>query len=209
LWTKDIKYPLRNLRARSVSSTTDGGYILAGRYYDSNTFYVYLYKLDESGDIQWEKNLQIKGASTDIQALPDGSYVLSAWTEITNGVDYDYDGRIIKVDNDGDVLFNKSFNNAGGDFGLSVRHTDDNGFIYTGITNETYTPYNSEVPLIKTDNLGNEVWTKIFNLSGYEYGSAVRQTSDGGYVILGGTQTTSTSPYRVLLIKTDKDGNAQ
>ena len=53
--------------------------------------------------------------------------------------------------------------------------------------------------LIKTDSQGNEEWNQTF---GGGYGRSVKQTNDGGYVVIGGTD----SKENVWLIKTDSQG---
>ena len=78
-----------------------------------------------------------------------------------------------------------------GDAGLSVQQTSDGGYIITGHSFPNFvSPFMDEdIHLIKTDENGNEEWSKIFGGEGIESGNSVQQTSDGGYIIVGKTES--------------------
>ena len=99
------------------------------------------------------------------------------------------------------------------EIGYSVQQTTDLGFIITGV--ELYTedmpPYEdySDVYLIKTDSSGLEQWSKRFGEEYYNDGGySVQQTTDGGYIIAGYTESFGNGDDEdVYLIKTDGNGN--
>ncbi|MBT6699951.1 MAG: hypothetical protein HOB15_06030 [Flavobacteriales bacterium] len=100
------------------------------------------------------------------------------------------------------------------EIGYSVQQTTDLGFIITGV--ELYTedmpPYEdySDVYLIKTDSSGIEQWSKRFGEEYYnDVGYSVQQTTDGGYVITGYTESFGNGSADVYLIKTDANGIEQ
>jgi hypothetical protein len=189
----------------SVQQTTDGGYIIIGnRYYGFfNGMEIWLIKTDSQGNMEWEKYWS--GTTNDygysIQQSTDGGFIFtgskgggttSLW--------------LIKTDSQGNEEWNQIFGGSDIDSGYSVHQTTDGGYIITGYT-ESFGNGSKDVWLIKTDFNGNEEWNKTFGGSEDDAGYSVQQTTDGGFIITGGTESFGNGESDMWLIKTDSEGN--
>jgi hypothetical protein len=112
----------------------------------------------------------------------------------------------MKTDENGDTLWGKKFGSPTvHEKGLSVQQTTDGGFIISGFS-VAYSGDTSDVFLLKTNNDGRTKWTKTYSRNKYNIGNSVQQTTDGGYIIAGGSFGPG-SPSGLYLIKTDENGD--
>ncbi|MBC8527136.1 MAG: T9SS type A sorting domain-containing protein [Candidatus Cloacimonetes bacterium] len=107
-----------------------------------------------------------------------------------------------------DIIWTQTYPGGGSnDRCYSVKETSDGGFIQTGYTNDIGAG-GTDVWLIKTDALGNEIWNRTFGGTDNDKGYSVAETSDGGYIITGGTLSYATAGgFDVWLIKTNSSGD--
>jgi len=161
-------------------------------------------KYDLNGNEIWVKpeTFNYYGGAPSI-LLPDDSLVKVS------------SGGIIKYDSSGDEIWNNAVPVIPGySHGLEILSdiisTDDDGFLISGsISSNTLSGIGYfDFYLSKFDSSGNQEWYKTFDdafktygAAGNEYGNAVISTSDGGYLIVGGIETSF-----LMVIKTDANG---
>ncbi|MCX6841446.1 MAG: hypothetical protein NTX53_04065 [candidate division WOR-3 bacterium] len=209
LWTKTYGYSNDDV-GQSVWQTVDGGYILAGYTFSLGAGHddLWLVKTDSLGNTLWTKTYG--GAGWDdgfaVQQTSDLGYIITGSTSSFGaGVS---DVYLVRTDAGGDTLWTRTFGGPYSDGGLSVQQTADRGFIVTGYTQSFGAGY-EDVWLIKTDDLGDSLWTRTFGGWDYERGNSVQQTSDGGYVIVGNAMSFGAGQADVWLIRTDSAGMVQ
>jgi hypothetical protein len=140
------------------------------------------------------------------EQLSDGGYIMCGRT-ISFGVG-GFDNYLIRLNANGDTLWTKTYGNTGYDEAQSIKQTSDGGFIMVGQT--ATVDYAGDVYLVKTDANGVLVWSTAFGSAAKsDFGYSVRQTSDGGYIIAGLTNSTGAGLRDVLLLKTNSTGVLQ
>jgi hypothetical protein len=159
--------------------------------------------------VQWEKTF---GGSNDdwgysVQQTIDGGFIIAGYANSFGEEDIDVYLILIKTDSNGNSLWQKIFGGRNWDWGNSVQQTSDGGFIIAGYT-ESFGAGELDVYLIKTDSAGNLLWQKTFGGSNFDVGYSVQQTSDGGFIIAGETDSFGAGNGDVYLIKTDPNGNS-
>jgi hypothetical protein len=207
LWTKTFD-GLRRGWGNSVQQTTDGDYIITGRTNSLGYFTgdIWLIKTDANGDTLWTKTFGGSGVDfgNSVQQTTDGGYIVTGSTASFGAGDSDV--WLIKTDGNGDTLWTKTFGGSGNDRGSSVDTTSDAGYIIAGDI-ESFGAGDSDVWLIKADADGDTMWIKTFGGKNVDGGGSVRQTTDGGYIITGWTESFGVGGADVWLIKTDAYGD--
>jgi hypothetical protein len=195
---------------RSVQQTSDGGYIISGSIMpDTGSGHrqaLWLIRTDTLGNRVWDRTFGETGygGGFSVQQIADGGFVIAGYTD-SQGAGYS-DVWLVKTDSLGREVLDKTFGGGSGDFGSSVRQTYGGGYIIAGST-LSYGAGGSDVWLIKTDVAGDKVWDRTFGGAGNDWGSSVQQTSDGGYIITGRTDSYGSGQGDLWLIKTDAEGN--
>ena len=202
--------------AYSIQQTNDAGYILIG---DTNSndgdvagggfnggYDIWITKLSSFGTIQWQKCL---GGSEDdtarsVRQTNDGGYIVAGWTysndsDVAGG---DHHGRadfwVVKLNSAGTIQWQKCLGGSDDDIAECVSTTNDGGFIVTGVTysndndvkgKHNPSSRNSDFWVVKLNSAGTIQWQKCLGGSGNDWAYSIQQTSNGGYIIGGKTDS--------------------
>jgi len=192
----------------AIAKTDDGGFIITGwtNSFGNGGWDVYLIKIDKNGNRIWQKTFggKRKDIAKAIVKTDDGGFIIAGWTNsFGNG---GWDVYLIKIDKNGNRIWQKTFGGKSEDIAKAIAKTDDGGFIIAGETN-SFGNGGDDVYLIKIDKNGNKIWQKTFGGKREDTPSAIAKTDDGGFIIAGWTNSFGNGSDDVYLIKIDKDGN--
>ena len=111
-------------------------------------------------------------------------------------------------DSNESIIFSNTFGGKSLEIGFSVQETSDGGYIIVGQT-FSYGAGSSDIWLVKTDKYGKKEWSQTFGGEDFDVGVHVTETSDGGYIIVGFTQSFDDGERDAWLLKTDNNGELQ
>lgn len=229
-----------------VRETADNGYILGGSSNSDATgdktenslgdYDYWILKLDSSGNILWQNTIGGNDEEflTDIALSMDGGYLLSgsSWSDISGDKTENSKGStdywIVKINMNGEVVWDKTIGGDNSDECYSVIPTNDNGYLLTGhsgsgISGDKTEPNYGEsldIWILKIDNSGNILWQNTIGGTGDEYMESPNtaiQTQDGGF-LLGVSSASdagvdksedSRGSFDYWIIKTDLNGVVQ
>jgi hypothetical protein len=205
LWTRVYGYSGSD-DGFSVRQTDDLGYIITGLTGNYPDFDVWLLKTDQYGDTLWTRtyggNLAEYGYS--VQPASDGGYIISGTTQ-SFGLGL-YDLYLVKTDANGNAVWTRNYGTDDSEYGMSVLHTSDDGYIIAGYTYSTG-PTLADLYLVKTDSNGDSVWTKYYGGSSEESGFSLSDASDGGYIFAATTTSFGAGGSDFWLLRLDQNGD--
>jgi hypothetical protein len=210
LWDKTFRRSGRDL-GFSLQETADSGFILAGRTVDRdrNRFSIWLIKTDSEGDVEWDRTF--RGPKWDsepatIQQTSDGGYIVTGYAYVGPIGEGGSNVWLIKIDTNGNELWNRTFGGNENDYGKDIQITKDGGFIIAGNTQSFADDYWGDIWLIRADYSGQELWNRTFGIS-WGNANSVREVSDGGFILAGDSMTETGK--RWIIIKTDASGKKE
>lgn len=170
--------------AKVVRPAVDGGFVIAGTTSINNTD-IYILKINDDGTLNWQNTLGSLGIdhANAMTKSYDSCYVLAGYSNSFNGLG-DYNIYVVKVDNNGQLLWHKEIGGLDWDFGYCIQPTQDSGYIIVG-NSYSGSSGSSDGIFLKIDSLGNLQWERIFNTPGNDYLFGVTILPDGSYIANG------------------------
>ncbi|MEP7265084.1 MAG: LamG-like jellyroll fold domain-containing protein [Bacteroidota bacterium] len=198
----------------SIEQTMDGGYILGGTSFSdmsgdktegsqgSSDYWVL--KLSSSGTIQWQNTIggNAYEGYLSIHQTTDGGYILGGYssssisgdkTEASLGnVDY----WVVKLSSSGVIEWQNTIGGTNVDELYSIQQTRDGGYILGGYSNSGISGDKTEATqgiydywVVKLNSSGVIQWQKTIGGNNYDYLFSIQQTTDGGYILGGYSQS--------------------
>jgi hypothetical protein len=193
----------------SIIQTADGGYLVLGRTEPAlNTppdFW--LLRTDTNGDTLWTRRYGgVNGEEwgCEIKPTTDSNYVLVGFTGSYGAGAWDV--WLIKINADGDTLWTRTYGGPSYEEGAAVVQADEGGYVIVGCT-ESYGAGQDDLWIVKADSSGDTLWTKAYGGVGNDWGSDIVKANDGGYIIVGTTESFGTGSEDIWLLKIDSLGD--
>lgn len=183
-------------------------------------------KIDSSGNLEWRR--YFGGTNNDrAHAVVEGhtgGFVLAGFSE---SEDFDisnskgsYDFWVVRISNEGDLLWEKSYGGSGIEVSYDIAATADGAYVVVGNTFSTDGDIGrnhgeSDIWMIKINDAGDLLWERNFGGSGFDSAQGVSLCADGGFVIAGnskssdGDLTANEGENDIWLLKTNPDGIIQ
>lgn len=190
----------------AVIQTPNEGFVIAGyseSFGDDNDIDVYLIRTDAEGEEIWS-NVYDEGFiehAYDVLAAEDGGFLIVGDIKMTQTALTDF--YLLKVDANGMLEWSKTYGSV--DFneqGFSIAPSSDGGYVLAGILQDTD---NKDIFIVKTDHLGEEVWTKRIGGDQREEANAIVAFEDG-YIIAGKADNDATNLIDAYIVRIDSEG---
>jgi len=182
----------------SLRKTSDGGYIVAGRYDNVSRLVMWLLKANSLGFLEWSCLYCGEGGiAHDVQLAGDGGYVLAGLCRYHWGGPY---YCLLKIDSTGAEEWHAAYDMVSTAYSVSV--LPDGGYLVTGAGNGV-------LPLVRTNTTGDTLWTKDIGPAGQGTdGRSVIVSSDGSIVVAGYCNAVSGGGKDFYVVKLSSETSA-
>jgi hypothetical protein len=207
MWTKTYG-GIEDDGAASCWQADDGGFVAVGSTASlgAGNEDMWLVKTDAWGDTVWTRTYGGTGEdyAYAVRQTVDGGWIVVGWTDSFGGGGYDV--WLLKVDAVGDTVWTRTYDTGANEKATYVQQTADTGYVIAAQTNATGAG-GQDLWLIKTDSLGDTLWTRVLGGPGQDWPTYVVQTFDGGYILAGRIESPIPRYIDVWLVKTDVSGD--
>ncbi len=209
----------------SILQTSDGGYIVAGisRSFGHGSSNIWILKFNTVGDIEWQKtyDTDILDEVYSIQQTSDGGYIIGG------EINFYFSGGfifVLKISSFGDIEWkhyyedpthihvspiNEEQTSQQGVEVSSIQQTNDGGYI--AVCNAWLSEFNiRDIWILKLSQYGDIEWNKLYGESAIDdQAYSTLQTNDGGYIVVGHTESYGAGSSDILILKLASDGTIE
>ncbi len=220
----------------SIANTPDNGFIILGSGTGADTDVPFHYgssliedwvvvKTDSMGNKQWCKDLggtQQEASIGSILAIDTAYYLISSSNSIDHdctdtfwhaGIDTWEDYHMLKLDKSGNVLWDSSYGGSANDYiNYAMYDARDSTIMIVGGTGSNdymVTDYQGggDFWVLKVNRNGTLVWKKTLGGISKDYGNSICITPNGGYLVVGSTDTGILAIHHIKLFCLDNASN--
>jgi len=177
-WTNTYGGPGHDEEPFGLASTTDGGFILAGKTdsFGAGSQDLWVIKLGADGSINWQKRYggMWNDGAYEILETPSGYLVVGNSASFG---DYGYDAWILSLDKNGEIVWQKRYGGSKADYAFAGCVARNHYYI-AGATASSGAGA-QDLWVMKLDLQGNIIWQKTFGGNDNDYALSILALSDG------------------------------
>ncbi|MDO8123882.1 MAG: cadherin repeat domain-containing protein [Candidatus Hermodarchaeota archaeon] len=195
----------------AVIEVSGGGFAIAGHTWSfgAGVNNGWLIRLDANGNQLWNRTYGGYDWESCFKVIEvsGGGFALAGYSTSYDAGSNDF--WLLRVDANGNHLWNHTYGGALPDGAMSVLEVSSGGFILCGNT-ASFGVGDADVWVVRTDADGNHLWNQTYGSINYDMAYSVIEVSDGGFALAGLTNATGgVAMYGsdMWLIRTDANGN--
>ncbi len=195
-------------KIRDMAMTPDSHLIITGYTVekDSVSKKLWLMKVDTLGKIVWEKKMgdDFYAEGYCIINTKDKGFALAGYK--TSSITFSEDWWVLKLDANGNTIWEKQFGGSKEDVAKSVVEMDDESIIATGFSGSAGGGFRS-ITAVKINKDGTEDWYKVYRINDWDEATSITKTYDNNIVIGGFTKYKAIKDYDAVVIKINASGD--
>ena len=199
----------------SIIESMEGGYLMTGYSISTDgdisdnhgNYDTWIIKIDELGELEWERSYGGSNYEFNASVIQngDGDYLICS-SSISNDGDVSgnhapdtfHDYWVFKINQSGDIIWQKCYGGTYGDYCQNALETPDKGYLLIGysassdgdVTGHHGILYGNDYWLVKINALGELEWEKSLGGSLNDSGLDIALTEDGGIIVAGSSEST-------------------
>jgi hypothetical protein len=139
-----------------------------------------------------------------IDHTSDGGHIVCGYSS-SFSAGGDYDIYVLKLDENANIQWQKTFGGNRTDIGWGVRELKDKTFLLFGAIGIDST--NDDIFIARLDGKGNQLWQKTYGNDKYERCTQMLPTSDGNFLLIGQRNVGPANNIDSYILKIDDKGN--
>ncbi len=206
-------YGGRNADVANAVVEVNDGFMIAGvtNSFGNRTQSIYLSKIAKNGDFIWQKAYYSDRddyyIAQDMIRISDTNLLLVGTEDHVKFFSSQKDIYLNAINTDGQRNGIKRYGGSDPERANSIIAVTD-GYIIAGLT-DTWGNGREDAYVIKIDKDGNRVWHNAFGFKQDETANQIITTDDGGFILVGTSDSDYKNQKNVYVVKLNADGNSE
>ena len=199
--------------ATSMAQMSNGDLLVAGVTYSfgAGDRDIYLARVNIFGDTLWTKTYgdSLIDNILSIESTADGGFIMGGTSSSHSGDNRDYDFYLVKLDSEGNLLWQNYCTDSSSCLAYDVVQTNDGGYMIAGAGKAA--TRNFDLMVMRTNSFGDTLWTRRYVIHGREtwegLAYCLTKTHDGDYIVAGESKSWTQNCSDIYVIKLNDSGD--